>query len=107
MNQDQKTVTEHMIASEVADQLDRVPTMLSLGVIAYVGETLVHEGLGHGGICLLVGGHITILAPLWMRCSIDSPLVVAAGPVVNVLVSCLFLSMIWLKPPHKIGRAHV
>jgi hypothetical protein len=33
-----------------------------IGAIAYVGETVGHEFLGHGSVCLLDGGHITALA---------------------------------------------
>jgi hypothetical protein len=78
---------------------DDVATSLALGVIAYVGETLLHEGVGHGGACLLLGGRITVLAPLWMRCSVDASLLEAAGPAANLLAACLFLSLIWLAPP--------
>ena len=58
-----------MIGDAIGDERDNVATLLSLGVIAYVGETLMHEGIGHGGACMLVGGRIAVLAPLWMRCS--------------------------------------
>jgi hypothetical protein len=82
------------------DQRDNAATILALGVLAYIGETLLHEGLGHGGACLVLGGHIKILAPLWMRCSVDAPFVVAAGPAMNFLASCLFLCIIWFVPPN-------
>ena len=70
-------------------QRDNLPTILAIGVVAYVSETLGHELLGHGGMCLLQGGRITALAPLWMRCSISTLPMVIAGPAFNLLAGGL------------------
>src|SRR6266478_849154 len=68
------------------------PAMIALlGILAYVGETLTHEAVGHGGICLLSGGRIALLAPLYMHCSIVTLPMIAAGPAANVLAGVLFL----------------
>ena len=67
-------------------QGDSMPTILAIGVLAYVGETVGHELLGHGGVCLLDGGRITALAPLWMRCSVHTIPMVVAGPAFNFAV---------------------
>lgn len=66
----------------------------ALGSVAYVSETLLHEAVGHGGVCLAIGGKITLLAPLYMRCSEVTLQMVAAGPGINLfagLVSFLLL----------------
>ena len=83
---------------------DNLPTILAIGVIAYVGETLLHELVGHGGVCLALGGHVTKLAPLWMNCSVASPWLVAAGPTMNLLAAALVLALIWSQQPR--GPAH-
>jgi hypothetical protein len=62
-----------------------LPTLAALGIVAYVGETLLHEAVGHGGACVAGGGTVTLLAPLYMRCSEVFPAMVAAGPALNLL----------------------
>jgi len=76
---------------------DDIPTLAAAGILAYIGETMAHEALGHGGVCLLTGGHFTLLAPLFMRCSLFTPGMVLAGPGMNVTLaaaSCAWLRLI-------------
>lgn len=86
------------------DQRDNLATVLAIGVIAYVGETLLHELVGHGGVCLALGGRITRLAPLWMHCSLTSPWLTLAGPAMNVAAAALFLALIWSPQPRGPAR---
>jgi hypothetical protein len=60
---------------------------MGIGVLAYVGETVGHELLGHGSVCVLGGGRITALAPLFMRCSNHTIPMVVAGPAFNFLAA--------------------
>ena len=69
---------------------DSLLTVAGVGVVAYVVETLGHEALGHAGACLLSGGHITAVAPLWMRCSVQGLPIVAAGPALNLVLAAVF-----------------
>src|ERR1700761_961072 len=64
-------------------------TLAAAGVIAYVTEAMGHELVGHGGACLASGGMITALAPLWMRCSIVTPVIVLAGPLFNFVAAAI------------------
>ena len=80
---------------------DDAATMLSLGVLAYTLETMIHEGLGHGGLCLAQGHHITLLTPLWMRCDMVMPLMVFAGPMANLVAA--ILSFAFLRANWAIG----
>jgi hypothetical protein len=75
-------------AASVAAQA-HAPTLAALGIVAYVAETMLHEAAGHGGACLATGGRIDLLAPLFMRCSVVSPVMVAAGPALNLLAGLL------------------
>src|SRR5580692_3490330 len=76
---------------------DSLPTILAIGVLAYVGETIGHELLGHGGVCLLDGGRITALEPLWMRCSVQTIPMVVAGPAFNFAVGGLCAAILKLR----------
>lgn len=68
-----------------SSQRDSALVVIGLGVIAYVAETMLHEAVGHGVTCVATGGRVTLLYPLGMRCSVVSPAMVAAGPVMNFL----------------------
>jgi hypothetical protein len=76
---------------------DHLPTVLSIGVIAYVAETVGHELVGHGGACILAGGHITALAPLWMRCSTQTIPMVIAGPAFNFVFGGFCAAILMLR----------
>lgn len=73
---------------------DSVVTLAALGVIAYVFETLGHEALGHGAMCIALGGHVEAIAPLWMRCSLTSKFVTAAGPGFNLLAAAVLAAIL-------------
>ena len=51
---------------------------------------LLHEGLGHGGACLLSGGRPLALSSVDFECSADTRLVMAGGTLVNLLAGALF-----------------
>ena len=67
-----------------------VPTVLAIGVLAYVVTTLVHEAAGHGLMCLALGGDALAVSSTELRCAglaEDRALMVtAAGTPMNVLV---------------------
>jgi hypothetical protein len=63
---------------------DDLATTLAIGVAASVAQFVIHELVGHGSACLMVGGRILAVAPLWMRCSADHRLMVLAGPMANL-----------------------
>jgi hypothetical protein len=45
------------------------------------------------GKIILSGGGITALAPLWMRCTIQTAEVVAAGPLFNFAAAAAIISL--------------
>src|SRR5262249_62195130 len=53
--------------------------------------------------CVLVGGRILALAPLWMRCSLDDRLMVLAGPMANVVTGALCWAVLRASPPRSAG----
>ncbi|HVP59093.1 MAG TPA: hypothetical protein VMT11_00885 [Myxococcaceae bacterium] len=46
-------------------------TVGAIAVVAYALSNVVHEGLGHGGACLLVGGRPEALNAVFFECSVD------------------------------------
>jgi hypothetical protein len=55
-------------------------------------STMLHEAVGHGGACLLMGAQPIMLTTVSMDCSADSRLVMAGGTIVNVLAGALFFA---------------
>jgi hypothetical protein len=65
-------------------------TVIAVGLVAYFVKNLVHEALGHGGACVLVGGEPQALSSAWWDGSYEgvSPwgrrAVRAAGTLANL-----------------------
>ena len=78
-------------------------TVAAIGILAYIAGNVIHEGLGHGGACLLTGGRPLLITAVNMNCSADNQLVIAGGSLMNaVAAACLFfvLPMIPRTSPH-------
>ena len=73
-------------------------TVAAMGLVAYALANLLHEGLGHGGACLLVGGKPLVLSSLHFDGDTEglprgaNRLIAAGGTVVNLLVGGLSLA---------------
>jgi hypothetical protein len=68
--------------------IDRL-TVVAIAVVAYALANVIHEGIGHGGTCLAVGGRLTALSAVHAECAAEdrgllaSSLVTAAGTLAN------------------------
>lgn len=65
-------------------------TIAGLGVLAYAAANVLHEGVGHGGACVLVGGTPRLLTSVSFDCACPTAaaerVVAAAGTIVNLVV---------------------
>ena len=60
--------------------------LAAIGILAYAASMMTHEALGHGGYCLVAGGHNVMLTAWWETCNFPgvAPLgIKAAGPSVQ------------------------
>ena len=94
---------QHASGSSTTGVLDKrrrgVPsdwlTVASLAILAYAAANVLHEGVGHGGACLLVGGTPQLLTSVDFECGTDglTPLaarvVAASGTIVNLIAGAL------------------
>jgi len=68
-----------------------VATVIAVSALAFIVSNLLHEGLAHGGACLLVGGKPLSLTAVYFDndpvglSDIRSRLIAAGGPIVNLL----------------------
>jgi hypothetical protein len=70
-------------------------TVAALAVLAYAAANVLHEAVGHGGACLLVGGAPQLLTSASFECGTDGlssagpRVVAAAGTIVNLVVGAI------------------
>ena len=79
--------------------LDRL-TIVAIAVLAYSLANIVHEGLGHGGACLLLGARPTMLNAIFFNYDETTAsntvqrLISAAGSIVNVIVGLPIVALL-------------
>jgi hypothetical protein len=62
----------------------------AIAILAYMLGNVLHEGLGHGGACLLDGARPLVISSVHFECSQESRLVMAGGTLVNFLAGGVF-----------------
>lgn len=68
------------------------PDLLTIAAVAMVAAVItdfIHEGLGHGGMCVATGGQPLVLSTVHFECSADSRLVAAGGTLANLIFGTL------------------
>jgi hypothetical protein len=81
-------------------------SLATVGAIALIAMCLVcftHEGLGHGGACLALGGQVQLLTASLFHCDRASPVIDAAGPLTNLLAGGLALILSTRVPLARAG----
>jgi hypothetical protein len=65
-------------------------TIAAITVAATVIADIIHEGLGHGGMCVATGGRPLVLSTVHFDCSADTRLGAAGGTLANLIFGALF-----------------
>jgi hypothetical protein len=65
-------------------------TVAAIAIVATVIANFIHEGLGHGGMCVATGGQPLAISTVHFECSADNRLVAAGGTLANLLFGALF-----------------
>jgi len=65
-------------------------TIAAIAIVATVIADFIHEGLGHGGMCIATGGRPLVLSTVHFECSLDTRLVAAGGTLANLIFGALF-----------------
>lgn len=85
-------------------------TVGAIAVVAYALGNVVHEGLGHGGACLLVGGRPEELNAIFFECAVEGlpssagRWLAAGGSIANLVVAALAWASLRTLPS-RWGRA--
>jgi len=70
----------------------------AIAAVAFIVACVAHEAVGHGGMCLAVGGRVTLLTSVYFRCTNGGPLTDAAGPLMNLIVGVACWSLVRNRP---------
>ncbi|MGH7740565.1 MAG: hypothetical protein ACRENS_00930 [Candidatus Eiseniibacteriota bacterium] len=79
--------------------LDRV-TVIAIAALAYPLANVVHEGLGHGGACLLLGARPTMFNAIFFNydegtaSDLVQRMISAAGSIVNAMVGLAVVALL-------------
>jgi hypothetical protein len=65
-------------------------TVVAIGAIAAICGNVIHEALGHGGACLVTGGHPLALSTVHFECEGEGKLVAAGGTLANLIAGVVF-----------------
>ena len=68
------------------------PALLTIAAIAIAATVIadfIHEGLGHGGMCIATGGRPLVLSTVHFDCSADTRLVASGGTLANLIFGAL------------------
>lgn len=86
-------------------------TVLAIGMAAMLLSNVTHEGLGHGGACLLVGGRPIALSSAWFESDLTGVSAwgqraeSAGGTLANVLLGTILIGWLRLRRPAT-AQAH-
>ncbi len=83
------TETQDVSITDAVAPLDPF-TVGAIGILAYMLGNVLHEGAGHGGACVLVGGTPLVLSSVHFECSAESRLVMAGGTLMNLFAGAVF-----------------
>jgi hypothetical protein len=65
-------------------------TVAAITIVATVIADIIHEGLGHGGMCVVTGARPLVLSTVHFDCSADTRLVAAGGTLANLIFGAQF-----------------
>lgn len=77
------------ISAPTASAPDRL-TLVAIAIVAGAVTIALHEGLGHGGACVLSGGRNLLISSVTENCSVTNNWITAAGTLVNLAAGGLF-----------------
>jgi hypothetical protein len=65
-------------------------TVVAVAAVACMLQSVLHEGLGHGGVAYLSGAHFITLSTVAENADVDSKWILSAGTLVNLIAGAVF-----------------
>ncbi len=88
-NASQNATAESTPRFRLASQQDLM-TIAAIAIASTVITNFIHEGLGHGGMCVATGGQPLAISTVHFECSAETRLVAAGGTLANLIFGALF-----------------
>jgi len=80
------------------------PTIAGIAVVIYAAGAIIHEGIGHGGACLVTGGRMVGMSGVHFQCDGEGIAVAAGGTLANLAAGLLLFAALRSAPA---GRPHL
>lgn len=85
-------------AAEVSPAKDDLWTLVAFGVLGEMISSVLHEGVGHGGVAWLSGAHRIVVTSTYMDSGFDTRWILAAGTLVNLAFGLAGLALlVWMR----------
>jgi hypothetical protein len=85
----EKTTPSVAIAPEGTQGPRDLATIIAISIIAFAIANVLHEPVGHGGACALMGGHAKVLSSVHFECGQAGRFIAAGGTLVNFIAGIL------------------
>jgi hypothetical protein len=69
----------------MSEQKNKLFYLATVGILSYVVADVMHEVIGHGGTCLIIGNKIELLTSVYFKSSPGNILVDIGGPTANLI----------------------
>jgi hypothetical protein len=100
----EQTTPSVAIAPEGTQGPRDLATIIAISLIAFAIANVLHEAVGHGGACALMGGHAKVLSSVHFECGQAGRFIAAGGTLVNFIAGILcWLALRFISP----ARGHL
>jgi len=95
----------------IGPSLPDLVTVTAIALVAYAASNALHEALGHGGACMLLGGKPIVLSAVHFQCGDDAMSalarrgVAAAGTIANFVAGAA--SLVAFKATNPLRKPHL
>jgi hypothetical protein len=69
----------------MSEQNNKFLYLATVGILSYIVSDIIHEVIGHGGTCLIMGNKIELLTSVYFKSSPGNILVDISGPTANLI----------------------
>jgi len=69
----------------MSEKNNKLIYLATIGILSYVVADIIHEVVGHGGACLVIGNKIELLTSVYFKSSPGNILVDIGGPIANLI----------------------
>lgn len=88
---------------DLTESRNDTATVVALAVLAAITVTVAHEAVGHGSVCLALGGQVTRLTTSLFRCDVPSFLIDLGGPLTSLAVASAAAGASWFTRASRPG----